>query len=269
MTDAVRLPLAGRTVAVTRPRAQAASLAEPLEALGARVLLTPTIRIVPRAVDDQIVSLVTGDLTDYQLLVFTSANAVDIFLDYLVELRMPLETLAATTVAAVGPATASALDVRGVRCDVVPDDAMAEGLLQALGERAVASSGARVLIPRARVARDLLPDALRAGGARVDVLPVYDTVPVERLEAPPAEVEAADFITFTSGSTVRRFVALMAPSGAGRPLAERLRGARLCSIGPVTSDVLREQGLPVAVEAAEFTSAGLVAAIAAAAAALA
>ena len=267
-------PLEGKTVVVTRPREQAASLAQPLEHLGAEVLLAPTIRIVPRMLDDEIVRVVVNDLADYRLMIFTSANGVEVFLGYLTELGLPFASLDDTIVAAVGPKTASALEERGVACDVVADDFVAEGLLETLNERAVAPAGTRVLIPSARLARTVLPDALRASGAVVNVMPVYDTVPAERLEVPVARIERAAFITFTSGSTARQFVGLMeaAATGggrAGRPLAERLSGAALCSIGPVTSDTLRELGLPVAVEASEHTSAGLVAAIAAAACGLA
>jgi len=262
-------PLEGKTVVVTRPREQAASLVEPLEHLGAEVLLAPTIRIVPRALDDEIVRVVVNDLAGYRLIIFTSANGVEVFLGYLTDLGLPLAALDDAIVAAVGPKTASALEERGVTCDVVADDFVAEGLLDTLEQRAVAPAGTRVLIPSARLARPVLPDALRASGAIVDVLPVYDTVPAESLQVPAAQVERADFITFTSSSTAEQFVGLMEASGAGRPLAERLSGAALCSIGPVTSDTLRELGLPVAVEASEHTAAGLVAAIAASAGGLA
>ena len=262
-------PLEGKTVVVTRPREQAASLVEPLEHLGAEVLLAPTIRIVPRALDDEIVRVVVNDLAGYRLIIFTSANGVEVFLGYLTDLGLPLAALDDAIVAAVGPKTASALEERGVTCDVVADDFVAEGLLDTLEQRAVAPAGTRVLIPSARLARPVLPDALRASGAIVDVLPVYDTVPAESLRVPAAQVERADFITFTSSSTAEQFVGLMEASGAGRPLAERLSGAALCSIGPVTSDTLRELGLPVAVEACEHTAAGLVAAIAASAGGLA
>ena len=113
----------------------------------------------------------------------------------------------------------------------------------------------------------MLPEALRAQGARVDVLAVYDTVAADHLAVPAARLERADFITFSSASTVEEFAALMAAEGAARarPLAERLSGVRLCSIGPVTSAAIRELGLPVHVEASEHTAAGLAAAIAAAA----
>jgi uroporphyrinogen III methyltransferase/synthase len=169
--------------------------------------------------------------------------------------------------AAIGPATAAALESRGAACEIVPDDYIAEGLLEALGRRGVAPRGARVLIPRAAEARNVLPDTLRAGGARVDVLPVYDTLPEEELAVSVERLTRADFITFTSSSTVREFVALLErAAGPTVTPAGRLAGVRLCSIGPVTSATLREHGLRVAVEAVEYTTAGLVAAIVAAAA---
>jgi len=259
-------PLEGKSIVVTRPREQAASLVEPLEHLGAEVLLAPTIRIVPRRLDDEVVRVVVNDLPDYRLIIFTSVNGVDVFLGYLAELGLPFAALDDAIVAAVGPRTASALEERGVACDVVADEFVAEGLLDTLQKRAVAPAGTRVLIPSARLARPVLPDALRASGARVTVLPVYETVAEESLQVAAAQIESADFITFTSGSTAQQFVGLMEATGAGRPLAERLSGAALCSIGPVTSETLRELGLPVAVEASEHTSAGLVAAIVASAA---
>ncbi len=258
--------LAGTTVVVTRPAEQAASLARPLEALGAEVLLVPTIRIVPRPLDDKVRRILAG-LGVYQCVVFTSVNGVAVFFGYLEELGAGPAALAGAATAAIGPATAQALEDRGIPCDVVPEDYIAEGLLTALDRRGIASAGARVLIPRAREARSVLPDTLREHGALVDVLPVYDTLPADELAVPAERIEAADFITFTSSSTVREFVRLIEAeaAGAGRPLAERLAGARLCSIGPITSATLREHGLPVAIEASTYTTAGLVAAISAAA----
>ena len=238
-------------------------MAEPLEHLGAEVLVCPTIRIVPRTPDDEIVRVVVNELPEYGLIVFTSVNGVEVFLGYLAELGLRHRALAGAVVAAVGPTTARALEERGIDCDAVADDFIAEGLLDMLSARGLAPAGTRVLIPSARLTRTVLPDALRANGALVDVLPVYDTLPAERLAVPAARVEGADFITFTSGSTARQFVSLMGADGAGRSLAERLAGAQLCSIGPQTSEALRELGLPVAVEASEHTAAGLVAAIAA------
>jgi uroporphyrinogen III methyltransferase / synthase len=234
-----------------------------LEADGAEVPVVPTIRIVPRPLDHEVAAALRS-LPDYALLVFTSANAVRVSFAYLEETGAGPGALSGAVVAAVGPATAAALEAHGVTADLVPDEYVAEGLLEALERRGVAAEGARVLIPNAREARTVLADALREGGALVDVLPVYDTVAADRLAVPAARLEAADYITFTSSSTATHFAALMeaeAPA-LGRPLAERLAGVRLCSIGPVTSGTLRELGLVVSVEAREFTSAGLAAAIA-------
>lgn len=260
-------PLAGRTVVVTRPREQAASLSRPLEALGAEVLVVPTIRIEPRPLDDE-VAAVLRELAAYQLVVFTSGNAVRVFAGYLARGTESGGMPAGPVVAAVGPATARALDEHGLACHLVPDEYVAEGLAASLEGTDAAAEGARVLIPCAAGARDVLPETLRARGALVDVLHIYDTVAAERLAEPVDRVEAADYITFTSASTAVQLAGLLdaaaaAAGRAGTPLSERLAGARLSSIGPVTSEALRELGLPVAVEAREYTAAGLVAAIAA------
>jgi uroporphyrinogen III methyltransferase/synthase len=258
-------PLAGRSVVVTRPREQAASLIEALEALGASVLLAPTIRIEPRPLDDD-VAAVLRELAAYQLVVFTSANAVRVFAGYLARGTDDGGMAAGPVVAAVGPATAAALEKHGLACHLVPDEYVAEGLLDAFEEQAAPVAGARVLIPCARDARDVLPETLRKRGAVVDVLHIYDTVAAGELAVPAAQVEAADYITFTSASTARRLAVLLTAggeaAGTGRPLEERLAGARLCSIGPITSQALRDLGLTVGVEAREYTAAGLVAAIA-------
>jgi uroporphyrinogen III methyltransferase / synthase len=259
-------PLAGRTVVVTRPREQADSLKIPLEALGAEVLVVPTIRVEPRPLDDE-VAAVLRELPGYQLVVFTSANAVRVFAAYLARGTEDGGMPKGPVVAAVGPATARALERHGLSCGLVPDEEyVAEGLAEALEGKEAAQAGARVLVPCARDARDVLPDTLRARGAEVDVLHIYDTVAAAGLAEPAERVESADYITFTSGSTAKRLATLLEAAdgergSAGRPLFERLSGARLCSIGPVTSDVLRELGLQVAVEAREYTAAGLVAAI--------
>lgn len=260
-------PLAGRTVVVTRPREQAASLSRPLEALGAEVLVVPTIRIEPRPLDEA-VAVVLRELATYRLVAFTSANAVRVFAGYLARGTDDGVMPPGPVVAAVGPATAKALEKHGLACHLVPDEYMAEGLAESLEGADVAAEGARVLIPCAAGARDVLPETLRARGAVVDVLHIYDTAAAQELAEPAERVEAADYITFTSASTARRLAGLLdaaaaAAGRAGTPLSERLAGTRLCSIGPITSAALREVGLRVAVEAREYTAAGLVAAIAA------
>ncbi len=202
-------PLAGRTVVVTRPQEQAASLVEPLEALGAEVLLAPTIRIEPRPLDDE-VAVVLRELATYQLVVFTSANAVRVFAGYLARGTDDGGMPAGPVVAAVGPATAAALEKHGLACHLVPDEYVAEGLLDAFEEQAAPVAGARVLIPCARDARDVLPETLRERGAQVDVLHIYDTVAAGELAVPAVQVESADYITFTSASTAQRLAALAA-----------------------------------------------------------
>ena len=225
------------------------------------MLLAPTIRIEPRPLDDE-VAVVLRELATYQLVVFTSANAVRVFAGYLARGTDDGGMPAGPVVAAVGPATAAALEKHGLACHLVPDEYVAEGLLDAFEEQAAPVAGARVLIPCARDARDVLPETLRERGAQVDVLHIYDTVAAGELAVPAAQVESADYITFTSASTAQRLAALAArrPAPGGRS-PERLAGVRLCSIGPVTSRALRELGLAVAVEARDYTAAGLVAAI--------
>ncbi len=255
---ASRRPLAGRTVVVTRPRGQAGGLAALLEQDGARVLTCPVIEIVALGLTGELRAAIER-LDSYETVIFTSANGVAVFCARLRDCGREPEALSASELVAIGPATAAALEERGLVASVVPEQYLAEGVIAELDERARRLAGRRVLLARASEARSVLPDELRRRGALVDVVALYDTVPAAALPCPVADIEAADYITFTSSSTVRCFVALM---GAG-DLAARLRGARLASLGPVTSATLRELGLPVALEATVFTAAGLAAAIAA------
>ena len=246
-------PLTGRTVAVTRARAQASSLAHELEYLGATVVQAPVIRV--RMLDGP-----APDLDSYDLICLTSANGVGALFERLAAAGRDARALAGARVAAIGTGTAGALAERGIRADVVPERFVAESLVEALADLPVS----RALIARARDARDVLPDALRARGAQVDVLELYETVaqplPAEALQA----ARAADYITFTSSSTVRSFLA-SASSEAGVSDGSRPGGlsehTRIVSIGPVTSQTLREAGLQVDVEAARHDVGGLVQAL--------
>jgi uroporphyrinogen III methyltransferase / synthase len=246
-------PLAGRTVAVTRARAQASSLARELEGLGATVVQAPVIRV--RTLDGP-----APDLGSYDLICLTSANGVSALFERLASAGRDARALAGARVAAIGPGTARALAERGIRADVVPERFVAESLVEALAEVPVG----RALIARASEARDVLPDALRARGAQVDVLALYETVvqplPAEALAA----ARAADYITFTSSSTVRSFLASAsseAPVGDGSRPGGLSKRTRIVSIGPVTSQALREAGLEVDVEAARHDVGGLVQAL--------
>jgi uroporphyrinogen III methyltransferase/synthase len=239
-----RRPLHGRTVAVTRARAQSSGLATRLAALGAEVVEAPAIRIEPRDVD-------AGDLSAYALVCLTSPNGVELLFRGLARRGLDARALAGVTVAAIGPGTARELERHGVRADVVPERSVAESLVEALED--VAVDGRRVLVARAADARDVLPDALRARGAEVDVLALYDTVAEPLDEETRAALERATHVTFTSSSTVRYFV----DAYGGPPPA----AARIVSIGPVTSATARELGLEVHVEAARHDIDGLVAAL--------
>jgi uroporphyrinogen III methyltransferase/synthase len=236
-------PLDGRTIAVTRARAQASELAERLRELGARVVETPAIRIEPLPAD-------VLSLDGYDLICLTSPNGVRLLFERLAAGGGDARALAGTTVAAIGPGTARALRSHGIEADVVPEKFVAEGLIEALAGRPVS----RALVARAAQARDVLPDALRERGAEVDVVALYETVAETLDDDALAALGDASHVTFTSSSTVRFLL-----EAAGGPGA--LGDARLVSIGPVTSATLREHGLEPAVEAERHDIDGLVAAL--------
>jgi uroporphyrinogen III methyltransferase / synthase len=241
-------PLADRTVAVTRARAQSSGLARRLRELGAVVVEAPAIRIAP--IDGP-----APELAGYDLICLTSPNGVRLLFERLRVVGRDARALAGATVAAIGPGTARALAQHGVIADVVPEQFVAEGLVDALAGVPVT----RALIARAAVARDVLPDALRQRGAHVDVLELYETV-AEPLSPPQREaVSAADYVTFTSSSTVEFFFAQAADVVAPQ--------TRLISIGPVTSDALRAHGREPHVEAERHDIDGVVDALIADAAA--
>jgi uroporphyrinogen III methyltransferase/synthase len=246
-----RRPLAGVTVAVTRARAQASALAERLRALGATVVEAPAIRIVPLGGP-------APELERYDLLCVTSPNGVRLLFERLSAAGRDARALAGTRVAAIGPGTAAALREHGVIADIVPERFVAEGLVEALADVPVSSA----LIARAAEARDVLPEALRARGASVDVLALYETVAEELSESELAAARAADYVTFTSSSTVRFFLEAVKSAGAEVPAgAETLARARLVSIGPVTSTALRERGLEPDVEATRHDVDGVIEAL--------
>jgi uroporphyrinogen III methyltransferase/synthase len=242
------LPLSGITVAVTRARAQSSGLARALADLGAQLVETPVIRIeeLPGP---------APDLGGYDLLCVTSPNGVRLLFERLSAEGRDARALAAVAVAAIGPGTARALAQRGVLADIVPERFVAEGLVEALEQRPVR----RALIATAEGARDVLPDALRARGAEVDVLALYRTVAEPIDAATRARAAGADYVTFTSSSTVTFFLEAAGGEAAGEPLLAP--STRVVSIGPQTSATLREHGLEPHVEAAQHDIDGLVAAL--------
>lgn len=255
-------PLFGRRIVVTRPRAQAGPQMQALRDLGADVVAFPTIRIEPIA-DSAEIAAMLGAVEAYDLIVLTSVNAVECFFDRLRDAGRDARCLHRATVIAIGPKTSTACRARGVTPDLVPKTFVAEGVFEALdawlrAERRTLA-GARILMPRALEAREVLPEAFTAVGARVDVTPLYETVLEEHDPAQVATVLDADFVSFTSASSAHNFAALLRRDGLGDSLA----AVRAASIGPVTSEAVREEGMQVVVEAAEYTIEGLVAALAA------
>ena len=242
-----RRPLHGRRVAVTRARAQASGLATQLRALGADVAETPAIRIEPRPLEGDLAEAIT-DIGEYSLVCLTSPNGASLLFEALAAQGRDARALAGATVAAIGPGTAAELALGGIRADVVPPRSVAESLVEALRE--VPLKGRRVLVARAAEARDVLPEALRERGADVDVAALYETVAEPLDEAAREGLAQADYVTFTSSSTVRF---LLEAAGGSLP-AE----ARVVSIGPITSETAREHGLTVHVEAERHDIDGLV-----------
>jgi uroporphyrinogen III methyltransferase/synthase len=237
-----RRPLAGLTVTVTRARAQASGLAAALRELGAGVVEAPAIRISP-------LKGPAPELQRYDLICLTSPNGVKFLFDRLTAAGRDARALAGAQIAAIGPGTARALREHGVIADVVPERFVAEGLVEALAGVPVT----RALVARAAEARDVLPDALRERGAEVDVIALYETVAEPLTQQQLGAVAGADYVTFTSSSTVRFFI-----GAAGEHLSP---ATRLVSIGPVTSDALREYGLEPDVEAVRHDIDGVLAAL--------
>jgi len=234
-----RRPLHRRRIVVTRARAQASAFGATLRGLGAEVVELPAIRIEPR-IESEEVKKVAGALGVYELVCLTSPNGVRLLFEAMENAGADARALAGVTVAAIGPGTARALAERGVLADVVPERFVAEGLIEALEDHEVA--GARVLVARAAEARDVLPAALRERGAEVDVLALYETVREQPGDDEIEAAQSADYITFTSSSTVTNLI---------EALGDRFpTGARVVSIGPITSETARAAGLTVDVEAA-------------------
>lgn len=245
-----RRPLHGRRVVVTRARAQASGLAATLRGLGAEVVELPAIRIEPRIESSEVRDAVER-LGDYSLVCLTSPNGVRLLFEAMAAAGKDARALAGATVAAIGPGTARALAKRGIVADVVPERFVAEALVEALA--GVEVEGKHALVARAAEARDVLPDALRERGAEVDVVPLYETVRETPEEIEIERAQEADYVTFTSSSTVTNLV---------DALGDRFpRGARIVSIGPVTSESARAAGLQVDVEAEHHDIDGLLAAL--------
>jgi uroporphyrinogen-III synthase len=247
--------LQGRRIVVTRAREQAADLVRALETLGAEAIVAPVIRIQPVENLAPLRAALTG-LSAYRWVVFTSQNAVQIVLDRLVAWGLSTRVFASTEIAAIGSVTAESLRQHGLRSALVPDEFVAEALVDALVAAGPGSlAGARVLVPSAEDARAALADGLRRHGAVVDSIPVYRTVAVQDdFSGLIAQIagQRIDAVTFTSSSTVRSFASLV---GRETATAGRFVSA---AIGPITAGTARELGFREVIEAEPHTVPGLV-----------
>jgi len=255
------LPLLGRRILVTRARHQAGQLSDRLRVLGAEIVEIPAIEIVPPesyANLDCALRNLSQSPSYYGWLIVTSGNGVQALAGRMRELGIGAADFAGAKIAAVGSATARALEAAGLAVMLTPKEYVAESLVEVLGDHV---RGQRVLLVRAAIARDVIPDELRARGATVDVVDAYRTeVPEESVTAVRTifganggEVAAA---TLTSPSTVTNLLKLLSEAGIGRPKA-----MKAVSIGPVTSKTLRENGWEPAAEADPHDLGGLVAAV--------
>jgi uroporphyrinogen-III synthase len=258
--------LAGVRVLVGRARHQASALSAGLRNLGADVLEIPFIEIrKPRSY--KALDSALKNSAQYDWLILTSVNGVDALWERLRKLHIGGTSIRHLKIAAIGPATSQAIEQHGVKVNIVPKEYVAESVVASLRRKV---KGKRVLLARAKVARDVIPRELRKLGAYVDVVEAYETVipPASRQRlrtALKSQNLRPDVITFTSSSTVRNFVALL---GQNRGWVGRIHKgskenrARFASIGPITSSTLRKFGLPVDIEAEEYTIPGLIKAIA-------
>ncbi|MBU2261320.1 MAG: uroporphyrinogen-III C-methyltransferase [Proteobacteria bacterium] len=251
-------PLFGRGVVITRPEAQAAELSELLRARGARVINFPVIRIAPPETWDEL-DRALDRLEGYRWLIFTSANGAAFFFRRLRERGRDIRDLKGIRIATIGPATASAVEARGIRVDLVPEEFISEGVVRAFAGEDL--RGCRVLLPRAQEARDVIPEGLAKMGAEVDIATAYRTARSDRNASeliPYFADEKIDVITFTSPSTVTNFLGIMGPDFRLPPKV------RIACIGPVTEAAARKAGLKVDILQERYTIPGLVEALAAA-----
>jgi uroporphyrinogen III methyltransferase / synthase len=251
---AERLPLFGLRIVITRAAAEAAEFSTRLRQLGAEAIEFPPIETI--APDSyRVLDAALGRIRSFDWIVFTSATGVEAFLERLRKLNVDIRTAAGGRLAAIGPATAARLRHYGLEVVAVPREYRAEAIVDALGEQAIA--GARILIPRAQIAREILPQLLHEKGAKeVVVAPAYRTVippnpDVERIRRLIA-ASAIDLVTFTSSSTVNNFRAMV---------GHEIAGVKAAAIGPITTETARTCGFNVVVSSSEYTVDSLLRAI--------
>ena len=252
-------PLIGLRVLVTRASHQALGLTEPLSQLGAQVIEIPMIEIRSPENGYGALDYALTRIDHYDTLILTSVNGAEILFERYNSIGLPIADMQHLQVVAIGPATAAEIRSEGAPVSIVPEKYVAESVIEALRGKIFKNS--RVLLVRAKVARDVMPDELRKMGAQVDVIEAYETkIPADSgrrlLEVFAQRETRPNLVTFTSSSTATNFLALL-----GDGAETLLGGVRLASIGPVTSATLRNAGFDPEIEATEYTMQGLVEAI--------
>lgn len=247
-------PLFGKTILVTRTKEQAGKLSNRLRDLGANVIEIPTIEIVPpnswEDVDKSI-----DNISEYDVIIFTSVNGVKYFFGRLRELKRDIRILKGIKICAIGSATKESIEELGIFVDIIPDEYVAESVIEKLKEFGI--EGKKFLLPRAKIARDIIPESIKSLGGYIDVVTVYETVKPEASFEALKEVfekNIVDIITFTSSSTVKNFFDLLGDT----KIPERINFA---SIGPITSNTLRNYGFEPTCEAKVYNIDGLISAI--------
>lgn len=252
-------PLFGKRVLVTRARSQASELSAMIQDLGGEAVEFPVIKIVPSK-NTEAYSKAIADLDLYDWIIFTSVNGVNSFFEKLKELKIDIRRMSKARIAAIGPKTAELLEEKGLIVEVLPQEFMAEGLLDSLEEHLL--PGQKVLLPRAEIARKILPEKLKEKGLDVVEIDAYETIIDAENKEEIIELlkeKRINVITFTSSSTVQNFIEAI----KGEDFKQLLDGVTLASIGPITTDTANKLGLNIQVTAKEYTIAGLVEAIAA------
>jgi uroporphyrinogen III methyltransferase/synthase len=251
-------PLTGKTILITRAREQSEDFAILLKKLGAEVIEFPTIEIVPPLRWNELDQAI-HQLKSYDWIIFTSANGVNFFWQRLRKMGKSVHLPSSLKVCAIGPATANPLKERGVSVHYIPKEFIAEAILQGFEKMAI--KGKRILLARAKKARDILPKGLRKMGAGCDVVEVYRTVKPKggskRLKKLLTEGKV-DVITFTSSSTVNHFAELLKKED----LRKLLKGIAIACIGPVTAKTVKQWEMKTHIQPKEYTIPGLTKAIA-------
>ena len=250
------LPLFGKSIVVTRKGDQAEGMIERLGELGAEPVFFPVIETVAPE-DWATLDEALNNISRYDGLIFTSVNGVRFFFQRLKEIQQDIRNLKNLRVYTIGPKTAGSVRDLGICVDVVPEDFVAESLIESIGKEKI--TGQRFLIPRAAVAREVLPKTLREMGAQVDIAPAYQTIlPKPKSDAFSKRLQSGDIdvLTFTSSSTVKNFLEL-----TGKSLFEEIKKTRIACIGPITAETAKNAGLNVDILPKEYTVPALLEAI--------